>query len=325
MSNYLVTGAAGFVAYWVTSQLLEQGHSVVGIDNLNNAYDPRIKQWRLKQLESDKQFQFIQADLSEAETLKFIFQENEFKAVIHLGARAGARQSTINPQFYVDSNVTGTLNVLDYCLQYDIRKMVMASTSSLYGSNNPLPFNEEANTDQPLSPYTATKKAAESLAHAYHHLYGIDITILRYFTVYGPAGRPNMSLFRFIHWVREGLPVILHGDGSQSRDFTYATDIARGTIAALKPQGCNVINLGSGTRNTLAEALKIIEKCVKNSAIIYHEPLQRTDVASTQADIGKARELLGWEPSEFLDDGIQKTVDWYEQNRNWVSSLNFGQ
>ena len=321
MARFLLTGAAGFVGYWVSSQLLASGEEVVGVDNLNDAYDPLLKHWRLKALQAEPNFRFERVDITDRDALAGVFASKRFDAVIHLAARAGAGESVRNPGAYLDSNCLGTLNVLEQCRDRDVGKLVLASTSSVYGSRNPLPFREDAETDRPLSPYAASKKAAEMITHVYHRLHGIDVTVLRYFTVFGPAGRPDMSLFRFIHWIREQRPVILHGDGSQSRDFTYVGDIARGTVAGLKPVGFEVINLGSGSPVQLLSAMRMIEDRLGQKARIRREPLQQTDVPGTRADISKAQRLLEWRPETSFRQGIESTVQWYLENRIWARRM----
>jgi len=241
VARYLVTGVAGFIGSKVTEFLLADGHSVVGVDNLNDAYDVRLKLWRLDQIKDHPNFYFHKLDIRDREGLHELFnsllatRDSSLAAVVNLAARAGVRQSVENPWIYFNTNVTGTLNLLELCREFNVKKFVLASSSSVYGKDNPMPYREDTNTDHPLSPYAASKKAAEALCYTYHYLYGIDVTVLRYFTVYGPAGRPGMSLFRFVQWISEGRPVIVYGDGEQSRDFTYVDDIAQGTIAALKP------------------------------------------------------------------------------------------
>ena len=230
-------------------------------------------------------------------------------------------QSVANPWAYVDTNVTGTLNLLELCREFGTPKFVLASSSSLYGARNPRPFREDADTDGPLSPYAASKKAAEALCHAYHHLHGIDMTIPRYFTVYGPAGRPEMSLFRFVQWISEGRPVLVNGDGSQERDFTYVDDIARGTIAALRPLGYEVINLGSDHPVVLNDAIRLIEELVGAEARIEYRPFHASDVTATWADIGKSRRLLAWEPTIPFEQGVERMVNWYRQNRAWAKDI----
>jgi nucleoside-diphosphate-sugar epimerase len=320
MANYLVTGSAGFIGSKVTELLLAQGHSVTGIDNINDAYDQRLKQWRLGQLQGKPGFTFHQMDICHREGMRQIFRPG-FDAVINLAARAGVRQSVENPWVYIDTNVTGTLNLLELCREFGIGKFVLASTSSLYGANNPRPFREDANTNGPLSPYAASKKAAEVLCYTYHYLYGIDVTIPRYFTVYGPAGRPDMSLFRFVQWIAKGRPVTVYGDGKQSRDFTYVDDIARGTIAALKPVGYEVVNLGSDRPAVLMDTIRLVEQKLEEKAKIDYKPAHAADVPATWADISKARRLLMWQPETSLDQGIQQLVDWYQQNEKWAREI----
>ena len=322
--QYLVTGCAGFIGWKVTEFLLEMGHTVVGIDNLNAAYDTQVKQWRLQQLEGTPNFQFHRADICDRTALQELFNTH-YDAVINLAARAGVRQSVENPWVYVDTNVTGTLNLLERCRETEVKKFVLASTSSLYGANNRLPFSEEANTDGPLSPYAASKKGAESLCHSYHHLYGIDVTIFRFFTVYGPAGRPDMSAFRFVQWISEGKPVIVYGDGKQSsRDYTYLEDIARGVIAGLKPLKYEVINLGSDSPIVLIDTIRLIEELVGKKAELSHQPFHPADVRATWANIQKAEKRLGWQPQVTFREGITALVEWYQANREWAKNIETG-
>ena len=321
MRTYLLTGVAGFIGHWVARQLLDGGAQVVGVDNLNDSYDPRIKKWRLCQIEHRPRFRFVRADITDRDALDEAFGAVQYDAVFHLAARAGAPQSVGQPGSYIATNAVGTQKVLDFCTGRAVPKLVLASTSSVYGSGNPMPLSEESDTDRPRSPYAASKKAAEALAHAHHHVHGLDVTVLRYFTVYGPAGRPDMSLFRFIHWIREGVPIVLNGDGSQSRDFTYVADIARGTIKAAVPLGYEVINLGSNAPVELRDALRIIEECLGSRARIRRAPVHRVDVHTTWADNGKARRLLDWEPETILSEGIEHTVRWYLDNRDWAREL----
>ncbi len=327
MAKYMVTGVAGLIASRVAAFLLQQGHKVVGIDSLNDAYDVRLKEWRLAQLQADAHssaFSFQKIDICDRPALKQLFRQEctggePFAAIINLAARAGVRYSVQNPWVYVDTNVTGTLNLLALGHEYEIPKFVLASTSSLYGTNNPMPYREDAGTDQPLSPYAASKKGAEALAFSYHHLYGMDTSILRYFTVYGPAGRPDMMAFRFIQWIDTGRPVIVFGDGTQSRDFTYVDDIARGTVAALRPLGYEIINLGSDGPVVLMDAIRIIEQALGKTARLEFRPAHAADVPATWADITKARRLLAWEPQVPFAAGITRTVAWYRANRAWAS------
>lgn len=315
-----VTGCAGFIGWKVTQRLLDEGHTVIGVDNLNDAYDVRLKRWRLEQLKNYPNFTFHLLDITDRGALQEAFS-SDFDAVINLAARAGVRQSVENPWVYYETNVTGTLNLLELCREYGVKKLVLASTSSLYGAHNPRPFREDADTSKPLSPYAASKKAAETLCYTYHYLYGLDVTVLRYFTVYGPAGRPDMSIFRFIRWIAEGEPVIVYGDGTQERDFTFVDDVAQGTILALKPMGYEIVNLGSDQPVSLWEVIALLEGLLGQKAEVVHSPRHPADVKATWADISKARELLGWQPQTALEDGLHHTVDWYLENRNWAKEI----
>jgi len=324
MSQYLVTGVAGFIASKVAEFLLADGHTVVGVDNLNDAYDVRLKEWRLAQLQHTPGFIFHHMDIADYEAVKKMWNEykkHPFDAVINLAARAGVRQSVKNPWVYIGTNTTGTLNLLEQCKESGVSKFVLASTSSLYGAKNPRPFSEDANTDGPLSPYAASKKGAEAMCYSYHHLCHIDVSVVRYFTVYGPAGRPDMSLFRFTQWIHEERPLIVYGDGSQERDFTYVDDIARGTIAALKPVGYEIINLGSDTPIVLMDVIRMIEQLVGKSAKIDYKPFHPADIMATWANIRKAETLLGWRPQVTFEAGVKALVEWYQANREWAKNI----
>ena len=326
MAFYLVTGAAGFIGSKVAEFLLKQGHRVVGLDNLNHAYDVRLKEWRLKRLMNRQGFSFHKVDIRDREALERVLhaQDASFDAVINLAARAGVRQSVEDPWVYYETNVTGTLNLLEFCRQRKIEKFVLASTSSLYSKYNPMPYREDADTSYPLSPYAASKKAAETLCYTYHYLYGLDVTVFRYFTVYGPAGRPDMSPFRFVQWIMEGRPVLIYGDGTQSRDFTYVDDIALGTIKGLKPLGYEIINLGSDTPVVLKDVVKLIETLTGKKADLKFLPMHPADVPATWADIGKAVGLLDWRPRTSFEEGVGKLVDWYRENRDWAKDVETG-
>lgn len=333
MARYLLTGAAGFIASKIAELLLDDGHTVVGVDNLNDAYDVRLKQWRLTQLQSHPKYHFHQFDITNRQRLRGLFdghdstRDPQYNAVLNLAARAGVRQSVQNPWVYFDTNVTGTLNLLELCREFRVEKFVLASSSSLYGARSPVPFREDADTDHPMSPYAASKKAAELLSFTYHCLHGLDITVLRYFTVYGPAGRPDMSLFRFVQWISEDRPVLVYGDGTQSRDFTYVDDIARGSIAALDPNGLagqpgyEVINLGSDEPVVLKDAIRLVEDLVGKRASLRHKPRHPADVLATWADISKAGSILGWRPRVRFEDGVARLVDWYRQNQAWAKEI----
>ena len=324
--NYLITGACGFIASKVAEFLLDDGHVVVGIDNLNDAYDTRLKDWRLQQLQSRKNFTFKRIDICDRPNLREVFANSPgFDGIINLAARAGVRQSIENPWVYFETNCTGTLNLLEMCREYKIPKFVLASTSSLYGAHNPLPYSEDADTNKPISPYAASKKGAEALCYTYHHLFGIDVTVFRYFTVYGPAGRPDMSVFRFVQWVSENRPVVIFGDGRQSRDFTYVDDIARGTIKGLRPLGYEVINLGSDSPAQLKDVLQMTERLTGKSARIVTKPVHPADVPATWANITRAREVLDWAPTMTLNKGISNVVDWYRENLSWAREIRTGE
>jgi len=326
MKKYLVTGAAGFIASQVCKQLLDADNEVLGVDNLNDYYDIRLKEWRLAQLREHKKnhnFRFKKLDVENHSELKELFRaESQFDAVLNLAARAGVRYSMENPHVYLSTNTEGTLNLIDCMKENDCPKFVLASTSSLY-AGQPMPFKESLPVNMPLSPYAASKKAAELMAYSYHKLYGLDVSVVRYFTVFGEAGRPDMSIFRFIKWIDEGVPIQLFGDGGQSRDFTYIDDIARGTLAAAKEIGFEIFNLGGGkTPITLNEIIAKIECLIGKKAIIDYKAFHIADIMETWADIDKAKRLLGWFPQTTLDEGLERSVRWYMDNRDWVKEIN---
>jgi nucleoside-diphosphate-sugar epimerase len=320
MANYLVTGAAGFIGARTSEFLIRNGHTVAGVDNMNEAYDPRIKEYRLKRLQAMRGFAFHKLDISEKSILDH-FKDHRFEGVINLAARAGVRASVKDPWAYVESNMIGTLNMLELCRATGIKKFIVASTSSIYGEDPPYPTPESASSSEPLQPYAASKKGAEAMAHAYHHLYAIDVSVVRFFTVYGPAGRPDLSIFRFVQWISEGRPVRVNGDGEQSRGFTYIDDIARGVIAALKPLGHEIINLGGHEVITINNLVRLIEDVVGKKAIIEYGPPDLADMRSNWADVTKAGELLGWEPQFNMRSGIEKLVEWYNAEREWASQI----
>jgi UDP-glucuronate 4-epimerase len=326
MKHYLLTGAAGFIASRVAEMLLEEGNRVTGVDNLNNAYDVRVKEYRLERLTQREGFRFQQLDIVDREGLDRLHeqtfgQEGSFDAVINLAARAGVRQSVENPWVYVDTNVTGTLNLLELACRNKIPKFILASTSSVYGADAPLPTSEEASSDYPLQAYAASKKAAEALCHAYHYLYGLDVTVFRYFTVYGPAGRPDMVMFRFARWIEEGSPLQVNGDGEQSRGFTFVDDIARGTILGLKPLGYEIINLGGHESITINELIRLFEEMTGKQAQIEYLSMHPADMLANLAVVDKARRLLGWEPKTPLREGVRRLVDWYRAEQHWVNQV----
>ncbi len=339
---YLVTGAAGFIASKVCELLLAEGHTVVGVDNLNDYYDPRLKDYRLGRLlgegasfapSGDRpsryagtarqhgNFIFRALDLEDMAALEALFTEFSFDAVFNLAARAGVRYSLENPHVYLSTNAHGTLNVMEAMRRHGVKKQVLASTSSLY-AGCPMPFTEDQPVNTPLSPYAATKKAAELMAYTYHKLYGIDTTVVRYFTVFGPAGRPDMAPFRFIEWISRGQPIELFGDGTQARDFTFVDDIARGTVLAAKPLGYEIVNLGGGNNPiNLHTIIGYIEGALGRKAAVLGKPPHAADVKETWADIRKAERLLGWRPTVSVEDGFRRTVAWHQQNAAWLQHI----
>lgn len=320
MANYLVTGAAGFIGARTSELLLKNGHTIAGVDNLNEAYDPRVKEYRLNRLQSLDGFTFHKWDISEKSIIDY-FKDHQFDGVINLAARAGVRASVKDPWVYVESNMIGTLNMLEVCRATGTKKFIVASTSSIYGEDPPYPTPESASSSKPLQPYAASKKGAEAMTYAYHHLYDIDVSVVRYFTVYGPAGRPDLSIFRFVQWISEGKPVRVNGDGEQSRGFTYIDDIAQGTILALKPVGHEIINLGGHEVITINNLIKLIEDVVGRKAVVEYGPPDLADMRSNWADVTKAGELLGWEPQFSLRAGIERLVKWYNAEREWASQI----
>ncbi|GAB4463093.1 MAG: NAD-dependent epimerase [Anaerolineales bacterium] len=320
MAHYLVTGAAGFIGARTSEVLIQDGHTVTGIDNLNDAYDVRMKEYRLRRLKAMGGFTFHKLDISEKSVIDH-FKAQTFDGVINLAARAGVRYSVSDPWAFVQTNMVGTLNMLELCRQNGVKKFILASTSSIYGEDPPYPTPETASSSEPLQPYAASKKGAEAMTHAYHHLYGIDVSILRYFTVYGPAGRPDLALFRFVQWVSEGRPVRVNGDGEQSRGFTYIDDIARGTILALKPVGYEIINLGGHEVITINNLIKLVEEVVGKKAEVVYGPPNPADMRSNWADVTKAGKLLGWEPQYDMRAGVEKLVEWYNAERAWAKDV----
>ena len=341
----LVTGAAGFIGSKVAELLLAEGHTVVGVDNLNDYYDVRLKNHRANTLlgqtenlrtpptltensaglakaeSADGQFHFYHLDIENQQSVDALFEAHEFASILNLAARAGVWHSMENPYVYMSTNTVGTLNLLEAMRRREVNKMVLASTYSLYAGQE-MPFVETQPVNTPISPYAATKKAAELMAHSYHYLYGLDISVVRYFTVFGPCGRPDMSMFRFIEWILNEKPIELFGDGEQSRDFTYVDDIARGTIAAQKEVGYEVINLGGGNNPvSINWLIKQFETALAKQGAIKHLPLHKTNLKSSWADIAKAKRLLDWEPKVSLEEGIQKTVEWHQANRAWLDDI----
>lgn len=316
----MVTGCAGFIGWKVAEQLLGNDYSVIGIDNVNDYYDPQLKEWRLKNILGKANFKFYRYDISDYEKIKEVFFSNNVDAVINLAARAGVRASVENPWVYLDTNVKGTLNLLECCKKFGVKKFVLASTSSIYGLSD-MPFKETDNTDHPLAPYSATKKGAEALCYSYHYLSGIDVSIPRYFTVYGPAGRPDMSIFRFIKNIDNDRAISVFGNGKQKRDFSYIDDIANGTIKCLQSFGYEIFNLGNDNPVELIYVINLIEQNLGKKAEIEWLPMHPADVPATWADIEKSKEKLQWKPTVSIEEGIKNTIDWYLKNKEFLKKL----
>ncbi|RKY30223.1 MAG: nucleotide sugar epimerase [Candidatus Omnitrophota bacterium] len=324
MKKVLLTGCCGFIGWKTTEKLLQKGFQVFGIDDLNDYYDVKLKEWRLSNLKEYSNFEFRRMDICDKEKLKNIVKNFIPDIIINLAARAGVRASIENPEIYFRTNTIGTLNLLEISKDTGIKKFILASTSSIYAGEK-LPFSESLPVNNPISPYAASKKAAEVLCYTYHYLYGINITIFRYFTVYGPCGRPDMSIFKFIKLIDEEKYITVYGDGNQSRDFTYIDDIAEGTIMGIDLTGFEIINLGGNRPYKLNQAISLIEKNLGKKAKIEYRPFNKADMKATWADISKAKKLLNWEPKVDLEEGIKRTVKWYMENRNWLKDVKLNQ
>ena len=326
----LVTGAAGFIGYHVAEKLLARGDEVIGLDNLNPYYDPTLKQARLERLRSQKKFRFEKIDLADRSAMEGLFAGSAIGRVVHLAAQAGVRYSVENPHAYADSNLTGTLHVLEGCRHHRVEHLVFASTSSVYGANTKMPFSVHQNVDHPLSFYAATKKANELMAHTYASLYGLPVTGLRFFTVYGPWGRPDMALFQFTRNILAGRPIDVFNYGKHRRDFTYVDDIAGGVVAALDRiaapdpgwDGDNpdpatskapyrLYNIGNNRPVELMRYIEVLENCLGRKAEKNLLPLQVGDVPDTWADAEDLVRDVGYRPSTPVETGVAKFVEWY--------------
>jgi len=309
-----VTGAAGFIGFSLSKRLLEEGRRVVGIDNLNKYYDINLKKARLEILKSFDNFVFYEEDIQNLRALKDIFAQQRIDIICNLAAQAGVRYSLKDPFAYQKSNLEGFLNLLEIAREYGVDNFVYASSSSVYGSNKKVPFSVDDRVDNPISLYAATKKANELIAHAYSHLYQIPCTGLRYFTVYGPWGRPDMALFLFTDAILNNRPINVYNYGDMQRDFTYIDDIVEGTVAALeRPVPYEVFNLGNSRSEPLLKLIRILEEELGQEAEKNMMPMQPGDVKTTSADIRKSRDLLGFDPKTPLDVGIKKFVAWYRE------------
>jgi UDP-glucuronate 4-epimerase len=308
----LVTGAAGFIGFHLAKRLLARGDSVVGIDNLNAYYDPKLKEARLTMLRASPAFTFHKADLADRVAIEQVFAQARHDAVVNLAAQAGVRYSLENPRAYVDANVTGFLNVLEGVRAHGTGHLVYASTSSVYGTNKELPFSEDQRTDTPVSLYAATKKANEVMAHAYAHLFGIPMTGLRFFTVYGPWGRPDMALFKFTRGILADEPIPVFNEGRMVRDFTYIDDIVEGVVRVIdRPNAYRIFNIGNNRRVELMAYIRAIEAALGRKARLDLLPMQAGDVEATEADASALEAATGFRPATPVEEGVGRFVEWY--------------
>jgi UDP-glucuronate 4-epimerase len=309
----LITGGAGFIGSNLAKQLMDRGDKIVIIDNFNDYYDPQLKKDRIKKYLKGYNFKLYKGDIRDIRLLDKIFKTEKINKVMHLAALAGVRSSLLDPLEYEDVNVRGTLNLLEMARKYKIKNFVYASSSSVYGNNKKQPFSESDSVDTPISPYAATKKATELLAHVYSHIYGLNTTGLRYFTVYGPWGRPDMALFLFTDGIAKGTPIKVFNRGKMSRNFTYVDDIVSGTMAVIDANlKCEVMNIGGDREETLMRYIEVLEENMGKKAKKKMMAMQPGDVPATVADINKLRKL-GWKPTTRIEEGIKNFVAWYRQ------------
>jgi UDP-glucuronate 4-epimerase len=326
----LVTGAAGFIGFHTARALLQQGHEVVGLDNLNTYYDPGLKAARLELLEATQGFRFEKLDIVDRDAMRSLFAREKFQRVVHLAAQAGVRYSIQNPEVYVQSNITGFLHVIEGCRHNQVEHLVYASTSSVYGANTAMPFSEQQCVDHPLTLYAATKKSNELMAHSYSSLYGLPTTGLRFFTVYGPWGRPDMALFLFTKNILAGKPIDVYYEGHHQRDFTYVDDIVKGVVAAVERVAApdpawnsdqpdpstsrspyRIYNIGNQKPVTLLRFIEVLEECLGRKAIMNLMPMQLGDVPDTSADVAALSRDMGYQPNTHLEQGVKNFVEWY--------------
>ena len=313
-SRILVTGSAGFIGYHLCQSLLKDGFIVYGVDNINSYYDPTLKQARLDQLQSHTNFSFKKLDISISAELNKVFEDFKPQKVVNLAAQAGVRYSLENPQAYIESNVVGFMNVLECCRYHDVEGLIYASSSSVYGGNEKIPFSVDDRVDRPISIYAATKISNELMAHSYSHLFDLHTTGLRYFTVYGPWGRPDMAYYIFADKIFKGEPISVFNHGEMERDFTYIDDIITGTRAAIeKNYPCEVFNLGNNNSEDLMEMVGLIESEIGKKAEIQFEGMQPGDVKRTFADIEHSKQKLNYIPTTKIVEGIPKFIDWFKK------------
>lgn len=316
----LITGAAGFIGFSIAAHLLSQGEKIIGIDNFSQYYEVSLKQKRLLGLQHQSNFSFYRIDIAHRDNIKKIFLENEIEKVIHLAAQPGVRYSVTHPENYIDANMAGFANILEACRQNHVKHFLFASSSSVYGANTVLPFSEEQTTDHPVSLYGATKKANELMAYSYAHLYQLPCTGFRFFTVYGPWGRPDMALFKFTEHILNEKPITVFSEGNMLRDYTYIDDVVSGILLAINrlPKNTNhapyqIYNIGNSNPVNLLDVIKLLEHHLNKKAILHFEPMHRADIKNTFADVSKFESVFGTLPHTPLENGIQKFVAWYKK------------
>jgi UDP-glucuronate 4-epimerase len=311
--NILVTGGAGFIGFHVSKALLERGDSVVIVDNFNDYYDPKLKYARVNQIKKYKKLVIIKVDISDYKAMEKVFKKYRFDKICHLAAQAGVRYSLENPFQYETSNNLGMLTILELARIYKVKDIIYASSSSVYGGNKKIPFSEKDNVDSPVSFYAATKKSNELYAHVYHHLYGINCTGLRFFTVYGPWGRPDMALFKFVKNILVDKPIEVYNNGNMKRDFTYISDIVKGVISAIdKPFPYEIFNLGNNKPINLSKFIELIELNLNKKAKKEFLPNKKEEVKITYSDIDKARRMLNYSPNVDIEEGVYNFIKWYK-------------
>ncbi|NWG02368.1 MAG: SDR family NAD(P)-dependent oxidoreductase [Syntrophaceae bacterium] len=319
MSRILVTGGAGFIGSHLCERLLREGASVICLDNFDSFYDPNIKIKNVEEIHRkfSNQFELVTGDIRNPDHIKQIFQKNPIDYVVHLAARAGVRPSIAEPLFYQDVNIRGTIVLLEACKAYGMKHFVFASSSSVYGENQKVPFSEKDLDIQPISPYGATKRAGELLCYSYHHLYGMNIACLRIFTAYGPRQRPEMAIHKFTRLIDQGEKIPIYGDGSSRRDYTFIDDLIDGILGVLQHhRGYEVYNLGESQTTSLIELVKLIEGAFGKKATIEMLDSQPGDVSMTYADINKAKRVLGYQPRVKMEEGIRRFVEWYKTQKH---------
>jgi UDP-glucuronate 4-epimerase len=313
--NLLVTGGAGFIGSNLIDRLLNDGHTVVCIDNFDDYYAPSIKEQNILRVQSNNRFSLVRGDIRDTSAVAKCFSDVSIDTVIHLAARAGVRPSLINPELYYDVNVIGTLRLLEAMKKWNVGRLIFGSSSSVYGNNNKIPFSETDSVDKPVSPYAASKKAGELLCHTYHELYKFDVYCLRFFTVYGPRQRPEMAIHYFVKKILAGERITLFGDGSSQRDYTFIDDILDGVTKCLNNlRGYEIINLGESQTISLIDLIAVIENLTGKKSFIDWKPMQLGDVTRTYADIAKAKKILGYNPQYHVTDGIKKFIEWYQNS-----------